>query len=90
MSIQMSSNNTGVDSQLATIIIDKLITDRGFGLGHSQGHEPASIFFHFSEEANGHEDVFSMLEEGDRITGEIIQGPEGPRLQRWSVAQVAS
>ncbi len=72
-----------------TLIVDKLVPDRGFGLGHSVDSAPGSIFFHVTGERDGNEDVFSTLEEGDKITGELAQGPRGPRLHHWTLAEVS-
>lgn len=50
------------------------LTDRGFGFIAQEGAEK-DLFFHSSELQNVQ---FNELQEGDKVTFEIGQGPKGP------------
>ncbi|MBU4332320.1 cold shock domain-containing protein [Patescibacteria group bacterium] len=53
--------------------IARLVTDRGFGFIAREGEEK-DIFFHSNELKNVQ---FNDLQEGDKVTFEIAEGPKG-------------
>lgn len=62
-------------------IIARLITDKGFGFISREGEEK-DLFFHSNELV----DVdFNDLNEGDKVTFEVAQGPKGPNAVKVSL-----
>ncbi|MDA2923016.1 cold shock domain-containing protein [Patescibacteria group bacterium AH-259-L07] len=62
--------------------IARLITDRGFGFIAREGEEK-DLFFHSSELRNVE---FNELNEGDKVTLEVADGPKGPNATNVSRA----
>ncbi len=58
------------------------LTDRGFGFITREGEEK-DLFFH-SNELQGVE--FNDLNEGDKVTFEVADGPKGPNATKVSRA----
>lgn len=58
------------------------LTDRGFGFIAQEG-EDKDLFFH-SNELEGVE--FNDLNEGDKVTFEVADGPKGPNATKVSRA----
>ena len=56
------------------------LTDRGFGFIKREG-EAKDLFFH-SNELEGVE--FNDLQEGDKVTFEVTEGPKGPSATKVS------
>jgi len=54
--------------------IARLVKDRGFGFISVEG-ESKDIFFHSNELQNVQ---FTDLNEGDKVTFEVVDGPKGP------------
>ncbi len=50
------------------------LTDRGFGFIAREGEEK-DLFFHSNELKNVQ---FNELQEGDKVTFEVVDGPKGP------------
>ena len=61
----------------------KRITDRGFGFIETNDGGDQDMFFHMSA-CNGVD--FEELNEGQRVTFEVGQGPKGPRAENVRLA----
>lgn len=55
----------------------KRITDKGFGFIDMDGG--SDMFFHMSSVEGAH---FNDLQEGQRVSFEVGQGPKGPRAEQ--------
>lgn len=62
--------------------IARLMTGKGFGFISREG-EDKDLFFH-SNELEGVE--FNDLNEGDKVTFEVAEGPKGPNATKVSLA----
>jgi len=58
--------------------IAKLVPDRGFGFINRAGEEK-DLFFHSNEVQNA---KFEELQEGDKVTFEVAEGPKGPNATK--------
>lgn len=58
------------------------LTDRGFGFISRDGEEK-DLFFHSNELVDAE---FSNLNEGDKVTFEVAEGPKGPNATKVTLA----
>jgi CspA family cold shock protein len=59
------------------------IMDKGFGFISEAGQEK-DLFFHANEVVEGE---FNDLQEGDKVTFEIADGPKGPNAVQVKIVQ---
>jgi len=59
------------------------LTDKGFGFISREGEEK-DLFFHSNELADVE---FSDLNEGDKVTFEVADGPKGPNATKVSLVK---
>ncbi|MFH1533392.1 MAG: cold shock domain-containing protein [Nitrospirota bacterium] len=62
-------------------IIARLVTDKGFGFISREGEEK-DLFFHSNELVDVE---FNDLNEGDKVTFEVADGPKGPNAIKVSL-----
>lgn len=62
-------------------VIARLVTDRGFGFISREGQEK-DLFFHSNELVDVE---FNDLNEGDKVTFEVADGPKGPNATKVSL-----
>lgn len=64
-------------------VIARLVTDRGFGFISREGQEK-DLFFHSNELVDVE---FNDLNEGDKVTFEVADGPKGPNATKVSLVK---
>jgi len=64
-------------------VIARLIADRGFGFISREGEEK-DLFFHSNELVDVE---FNDLNEGDKVTFEVADGPKGPNATKVSLVK---
>ncbi|NIA02578.1 MAG: cold shock domain-containing protein [Nitrospirae bacterium] len=62
-------------------VIARLVSDRGFGFISREGEEK-DLFFHSNELVDVE---FNDLNEGDKVTFEVADGPKGPNAIKVSL-----